>query len=180
MPLPTLITPDDTELYGYSADIPVALLDRVSARVRAYSGQQITEGTSEVTLWPPYRLPQRPVREITSVTWDDDTVDADDYTLKPGGYIDIDVNGDSITVEYEHGYTDELPSVLVEFMCSIAARMNATDDHMSAGVVSESAGGESITWGAEAYRGVTSLTREEKATLDRILSLKAPRVVETL
>lgn len=62
---------------------------------------------------------------------------------------------------------------LREHMCAIAARMAATSSSadkgdLLAGVRSQASGTESVTWGAEAYAGVSDLTTGEKSRLDEM------------
>lgn len=70
-----------------------------------------------------------------------------------------------------------IPIALVELVCSVANRMANTAEQVGQGVRSEMAGSESVTWGAEAYAGVSDLTTAEKATLDRLYP-HLPRSVE--
>lgn len=161
MALPPLATTADLTLFGYPDDVPASVLERASARVRRYTRQDISPGTSTVELFgPPFRLPQRPVREVTAVTG------TSSWTLHPAGVLEIAGCG-PITVTYDHGF-DELPDDLVELVCQIATRLHSTPDAIQTGARTEQAGGESVTWGVEAYAASTGLTTEEKSGLDKL------------
>lgn len=166
MALPPLATAEDLAEYGYPADAE-NLLARASARVRRYTGQLITAGTSTVELpGRPYRLLQAPVTAVTSVAAVPDG-NALSYRLGAAGVLYVYGCDGPITVEYDHGY-EILPDGLIELVCSIAARLASTPEGMLAGARTEQAGGESITWGTDAYSGATGLTSTEKAELDRL------------
>lgn len=172
MALPDLAEAANLAAYGYPPEAE-AFLARASARVRRYTRQQITAGTSTVTLhaWP-YRLPQRPVTAIVSVTSGGASVP---YRLDAAGVIEVyGTCGRPVVVEYQHGY-DVVPDGLVELVCSIAARMATTPNAVGAGAQTEQAGGESITWGYDAYAGTTGLTQAEQRELDRMF----PRLPST-
>jgi hypothetical protein len=66
--LPDLIGAADLARFGYETAAATKAA-AASARVRRYTRQQITAGTSRLTLagTGPWRLPQRPVRAIVSV-----------------------------------------------------------------------------------------------------------------
>jgi hypothetical protein len=173
--LPPLITVDDLTEYGYDAaaesKIPAA-----SARVRRYTKQQITAGSSETTLRGPgpWLLPQRPVTDVTAA------VDAD------GADVDVELDGQwvssaacaPITVTYDHGF-DPLPDELIELVCAITSRLASIPAAMAAGVRTEQAGGESVTWGADGWSGTSGLTRPEREALREIFP-KRPRTVRLL
>lgn len=163
--LPNLVSAQDMADYGY-APVPDGILARASARVRGAVEQQITPGGTD-TLTLPYGgqwlLPCRPVTAVSSVT------DAEGNTVKwslNGPFITVDSCG-PVTVEYAFGF-DVLPDELIELVCSIAARLAAVPDAAAAGVRTEQAGGEAITWGVEAYEASRGLTRTEKAALRRV------------
>lgn len=76
---------------------------------------------------------------------------------------------------------------LREHMCAIASRMAATPSDadkgdLLAGVRSQTSGSESVTWGAEAYAGVTDLTATEKSRLDEMFPVlpRTSSVVEDI
>jgi len=173
--LPPLITEDDLLEYGYDA-AAASKIPAASARVRRYTRQQITDGASETTLRGPgpWLLPQRPATEIT------EAVDAD------GNDVDVELEGPwvssaacaPITVTYGHGF-DPLPDELIELVCAIASRLAGVTAAMAAGVRTEQAGGESITWGADGWSGTSGLTRPEMEALKQIYP-KLPRTVHLL
>lgn len=205
MPLEPLITPDDCEFYGYR-NIEPWMLDRASARVRAYTKQRITRNLHQVLKAPtdsivildaPYRLPERPVREVTSITTvppvgseatGRELVEGD-WELAGGGFLVLSVT-DKVEVTYTHGFDapgapDEenpfpLPDELVEIVCNIAFRLSTTPSQLASGTQSEGTGGESVSYGAQAYQGVAHLTPAEKEVLDRIFALKMPSRIEML
>lgn len=174
MALPPLATAADLEFFGY-AGTPEEILDRASARVRRHTRQQITPGTSTLTLETcSVRLPQRPVTSVVSVKEADD--EDVTYKLKHGGILIVQtLRSGPVTVEWEHGL-DPLPEELVELVCSIANRLATTPVAVAAGVTSEQAGGESLAWGSDAWRGTTGLTEAEKAALDKLF----PRLPSTI
>lgn len=55
---------------------------------------------------------------------------------------------------------------LVDLTGAVATRLDGMSDALATGITSESAGGESVSYGADAYAGVTSLTAAEKAVID--------------
>lgn len=162
--LPALATTEDLARFGYPVTAST-MLDRASVRVRRYAGQDITAGTSTVTIYGPiHRLPQRPIVLVTSVkTLDGADVD---YEVGSAGHLHICSEG-TVEVTYDHGY-DLVPDEIVELVCGIAARMTDTPASVAGGAQTEQAGGESVTWGGDAFGGTTSLTREEKRVIDRL------------
>lgn len=156
--LPPLVSASDFTDYGYDP-AAAAKANAASARVRRFTGQQITPGTSTVTLTGsgPWLMPQRPVVEI---------VDASAGSWRLDGQW-LHAGCGPVTVTYLHGF-DPLPDELVELVCSIASRLHGQSDAMAAGVRTEQAGGESVTWGADAWSGTTGLTRPEMEALRRI------------
>lgn len=173
MALPELATAADLEAYGYP-ESAASLLARASTRVRRHTKQRITAGTTtDLRLPSPFLLPQRPVREVTAVT-----VDGVEIQYEMGAYGQIkpmDCTDGPLLVTYDHGY-EELPDELVELVCSIAARMATTPNSVGAGARTEQAGGESVTYGSDAYAGTTGLVPEEKKELDRMFP-KPPRTI---
>src|SRR5690606_17891848 len=144
MALPLLATAADLEDYGYAAipdEVLHEMLLRASARVRRYTRQRITAGTSTVTLpSSPYKLPQRPVRAVNSVATAEGVPLG--YTLNAGGVIEVAGCHDGpVVVDYDHGF-ETLPDELIELVCSIASRLASTPAGMHAGARTEQAGGE--------------------------------------
>lgn len=164
--LAALATTTDATSLGLTAT--AANLLRASVRVREFVGQQISADTSTVVLRGPLvRLPQRPVTAITSVTDENDVVlDAEKYTLNPAGYLSL-PTGDLYTVVYAHGWST-IPDGVIEIVCTVAARLGATDATVAAGVTQEQSGSASQTFGWDAWKAVSSLTSEEKAVLRRM------------
>jgi hypothetical protein len=178
--------------FGYSA-VADTILVRASARVRSYTGQTITSASSTVDFRYPFLLPERPIIAITSVN-----VVADDGTLtaltansdyKTEGQHIITLSSEDgvpykaslLRVAYTHGFTT-IPDDLAEVVCSIASRMASAPAGLRNGIQSESADGESITWGGDAYGGVTELTTAEKRVLDRIFphTRAVPKTITTM
>lgn len=159
--LPPLITADDLTEYGYEA--AATKIAAASARVRRFTRQQITAGTSTTTLHGlgPWLLPQRPVVAVTTVT--DANGNDVGYELEGPRISSATVCG-PITVTWDHGF-DPLPDGLIELVCAIAARLAGVTTAMATGVRTEQAGGESITWGADGWSGTTGLTRPEREAL---------------
>lgn len=159
--LTALATTTDADAFGIT--VSEASLLRASTRVRSFTGQRISEGTSTVTLRGPVsRLPQRPVVAVSSV------VDSD------GNAVEYEMNGsqitacstDVLTVAYSHGFPDgAIPDEVVEIVCTVAARIDSTDPALSQGVTQEQSGSASQTFGMDAFRAVSGLTSEEKAIL---------------
>ncbi len=171
MALPPLATPADATRYGYE-NVSEAMLARASARVRRYTGMQITAGTSTVVLSGPgpWRMPQRPVTGITSVT--DEHGNPTAYKLE-GQFLAA--TRCPLTVTYSHGY-EELPDALVELVCAIASRMENMPTSVGAGVQTEQAGSETVTWGSQAFASTSGLLPSEEAALDRMFPT-LPRTV---
>lgn len=173
--LPALATAEDMEAFGFDP-VEDALLLRASARVRRYVRQQISAGESVVKVFgPDYRLPQRPVRDIEYVR----TLDGNDipYELVAGGYLRI-CSERTVEVSYSHGF-EQIPDDVVELVCGIASRLSKTPDSVAGGAQTEQAGGESVTWGSDAFGGTTGLTRAERAELDRLFP-RLPRTVHVV
>lgn len=159
--LPPLITAADLTEYGYEA--AASKIAVASARARRFTRQQITPGTSTTTLHGlgPWLLPQRPVVAVTAVT--DANGNDVGYELEGQRIKSATVCG-PLTVTWDHGY-NPLPDGLIELVCAIAARLAAVTTAMAAGVRTEQAGGESITFGADGWSGTTGLTRPEREAL---------------
>lgn len=171
--LQPLATPADATAYGYP-DVAPEWFARASTRVRRYLRQEITRGTSTAKLSGrgSWLLPQRPVIAVLSVAGKDG---------KPAGYeLDgpvLTVSGcGPFTVEYDHGY-EVIPDGVVELVCAIASRMAQMPDAVASGARTEQAGGEAVTWGAEAYRASSGLTDDEKDQLRDLFPLRPKRFV---
>lgn len=172
--LPPLATEADATAFGLT--VTDAALRRASVRVRAYVGQQITYGTSTITgEGPTFRLPERPVVSVDTVEDSDGTelTEGTQWVLAPGGTLVTNMV-DTLTVTYTHGMAQP-PDALIELVCTIAARLDSTDDSVAAGVQQESSGSVSQTFGWDAWKGIAELTAGEKAALDRLYP-KLPNV----
>lgn len=165
--LPPLATADDCITYGYPL-LDDAVLLRASTRVRRHTRQQITPDTTTTVLTGvgPWLLPQRPVVAVTEVLDSDgEVVDPDLWTLS-GQHLETKVCP-PLTVTFDHGYA-ELQDELVELVCAIATRLAAVPDAVAAGARTEQAGGETVTWGVEAFAGTVDLTTAEKTALNHL------------
>lgn len=171
--LAQLASTADAAAYGVTTTD--ALLKRASTRVRAFVGQQISAGTSTVTVrGPVVRLSQRPVTGVASVLDEDGVaVSADDWSLE-GQVLSLPTSG-RFTVEYDHGYA-EVPDGVVEVVVTVAARLGSTDSAVASGVQQETSGSVNQSFGWDAWKGVSGLTAEEKAVLGRLF----PKVPRTL
>lgn len=146
-----------------------AALEDVSAAIRAYTGQQITPGTSTVRLQNHYGdvvLPQRPVTAVTAVR----TVTGEGVEEPYMGYSYIagqrvrSLPPGWVEVDYTHGY-EAVPDEIKSVACQVVLRWlpNPT------GIRGEVTGPFSVTYAIPAT-GVPMgliLTRDEKKVLDR-------------
>lgn len=170
----------DATAFGYGT-IATAYFARASARVRGYVRQQITAGTSTITVRGPIVvLPERPVTAITSVKdisdLDDEyTLEDDEWVLRSGGVLETPNFGGNLEVTYSHGFAT-VSDELKEVVCGIASRLSTIPSAASTGVQQESAGSESVTFGFDSYKAIADLTAGEKAVLDRLFP-KLPNVV---
>lgn len=164
----------DADAFGYGS-IDDGFFARASARVRAYAtsrGCSVDAGTFTVTgRGPVIQLPNRPVREITTVSdvgYPDDPVELNTTTwvLRAGGLLEVPAFGGNLEVTYEGGLT-VLSDGLIEFICGLASRMANTSAPAAAGVQQETGGSESVTFGFDAYSGISDLTKGELRTLGR-------------
>jgi hypothetical protein len=170
--LDPLATQDDATAFGMGT-ISAGAFARASARVRGYTGLNLTEDTYEITARGQIvQLPQRPVIAVTSVV-DDDGNDVD-WTLRAGGVLNTDCS-ENLTIEYDAGYT-VLPDALVELVCTIASRLDTVDPAAAAGVQQETGGSESVTFGFDSYNAISELTTGEKRALDKLFP-RRPGVV---
>ncbi len=182
--LANVITALDMTAYGYPA-VSAGVLARASTRARGFTEQQITAGTSTVTLTGrgPWLLPQRPVTEVTSVI-DDNGVAINHKLTNNWLYVpDPDPSPDVVVlhphihlplvVTFEHGYAT-VPDTVVEAVCAIAARIGGIPAAVSSGARTEQAGAESVTWGVEAFLSSSGLTAAEEKSLRRLFP-KRPR-----
>lgn len=173
--LPPLISSSDMADYGYAA-VSEASLRRASTRVRRYVRQAISAGSSTVTLYasPPWLMPQRPVTAITSAV----NASGQAVTVELRGQMLHTTACGPITVAYTHGHAT-LPDDLIELVRGVAARIAATPAGLVTGARTEQAGGEAVTWGADAYAATSGLTRAEEAILDSLYP-RRPKTVNII
>jgi hypothetical protein len=180
--LANLATQADATAYGYGT-IAAAMFARASARVRGYIRQDITAGTSTITVrGPVVLLPQRPVTEVTSIVDNDTdpdnpyTLEADEWRLRNGGFLETPKFGGNLEVTYSHGYAT-LPDELIELVCGVAARLSEVNPAAAAGVQQETGGSESVTYGFDSYNAISELSTGEKRVLDRLFPKRGNVVV---
>jgi hypothetical protein len=156
-----------------------ALLDDVSATVRAYTGQQFTLDTTTERVRVrngSITLPQRPVVSVDAVA---DTSGNDiEFTYVMGdrmqvsgqvpdawSYVPYRDGLQAVDVTYAHGY-ETVPADIVAVVCQIAARAlgRAADE---AGMTQESIEGYSYSIGAAAAAGPMGMLSDECMVLDR-------------
>ena len=151
------------EALGWGFSVSDVALRRASARVRGHLSQQISSGASTITArGPVFRLPQRPVVSVESIT--DANGAPVEYELA-GSQVTTDNLG-LLTVAYTHGYAT-LPDELAELVCQIASRLGAPNEALAQGVQTQSAGGFSVGYGWDAWKAQAGLTQGEKDTLAR-------------
>lgn len=156
-----------------------ALIAGASARVRTYTGQDFTvveDDTVQVKVRNGVaRLPQRPVTAVAGVedlndntvthTWlNDDRVQVGVTALN---WFEVEPYRNAlleVVVTYTHGY-EEIPSDVVDVVCSMAARSMARGPDSGA-IQSESIAGYSYSLGATAAAGTVGLLNDERAALD--------------
>lgn len=202
MALDPLAAAADLDRFGYDSSVVTdAYLGRASARVRGYTRQTITEVVGDQvtrTAFEPIRLPQRPVQQVTSVTFlDGDPIE--EFTLV-GSLLWLRdlaefsrVFGDdqfdfplflgrrhcdpvTVTVTYDHGYT-EVPDDLVEVVCAVAARMARTPPGVEAGVRYKQVGRVNLTFAEEGSTHHGDLLPGEKKVLDRVFPRRRAHTV---
>lgn len=158
--LPPLISSSEAQAWGF--DVSEVALRRAAARIRGHLRQEVTAGTSTITArGPVFRLPQRPVTAVTSVTVDGVAVE---WELS-GSVLTVD-SLETVTVAYSHGFA-ELPDELAELVCQVASRLNAPNESLAGGVQTESAGSFSVGYGWDAWKAQAGLTQGEKDALGR-------------
>lgn len=179
----SLATLDDLEARLGSTpdeDRAQAVLDDVSATVRAYTGQTFTLDTTTDRLRARnggVNLPQRPVVDVTAV----DSVDGDtiEFTWDAGSFVALagfdplrafEVEPFRINralwvdVTYEHGY-ETVPADIVAVVCQMAGRAyGRTPD--TTGVTQESIAGYSYSVGGAAAAGPMGMLADERRILD--------------
>lgn len=165
------------------------LLRDASAAVRAYTGQQITAGTTTARLKVKggmIRLPQRPVTEVSAVATTGGT--ALFHTWSAGSQIWLSTYlpsanlaphrnaGQYADVTYAHGY-DVTPDDIVAVVCQMATRAFGTSPDQT-GVQSETVVSYSYQLGAAAAAGGIGMLPAERQVLDRYKAPAGPIMSE--
>lgn len=148
-------------------------LARASARIRTYTRQQVTVGSSTALLPGPgpWLMPQRPVRAVTEL------LDRDgqpvEYRLQ--GQV-LHAVGEDLTVTFAHGF-ETVPDGLREVCAQIADRLTTQPKALTEGVQQETVGGITQGFGSWAAAGVAELTPAEKSVIDRFFP-RRPRTTQ--
>lgn len=156
-----------------------ALLDDVSAVVRAYTGQTFTLETTTDRLRARngmVRLPQRPVTAVTTIA----DVDGGEvvFTWDAGDVVSLSGLDNSRSFEvfqfanrapyvdatYTHGY-ETVPADIVAVVCQIAGRSYGRSSEASA-VTQESIAGYSYSIGSAGAAGPMGMLADERRVLD--------------
>lgn len=180
-----------TTVDGGSLIVAIAL-DAACESVRSYMGQTINYVAGDVAELDgngqkKIRLPQRPVRALTSVVLDDVTLEADDFHLH-GAIIRLKNGGvftegfGNVVVTYDHGYNVLEPDPNVPADIRLVALLSARRVYAAVGVtdVGEK---QSETMGSYSYTNATTaaivstaaeLLPAETDVLDRYTVRKVP------
>ena len=172
MPQPLASVADAAD---FGLTVTEAAIRRASARIRGHVRQQITQGTSTIKArGPVFRLPERPVESVTSVTRDGQPVA---FTLE-GSVLTVD-SLDVVTVTYSHGYV-LVPDELIELVCSVAARIEAVpaSSPLAQGVQQQTSGPFTVGYGWDSYKAQSGLTAGEKEVLARYWP-RLPQIIVT-
>ena len=170
--LDPLATQADATAFGMGM-ISAGAFARASARVRGYTGLNLTAGSyTALARGQIVQLPQRPVVSVTSV--EDEDGNPVEWVLRAGGVLQAECS-ENLTIEYDAGYT-VLPDALVELVCTIASRLDTIDPNVASGVQQETGGSESVTFGFDSYNAIAELSTGEKRALDKLFP-KRPGVV---
>jgi hypothetical protein len=174
--LANLANQADATAFGHGT-IPEGFFTRASARVRAYVDQDITAGSSTLVARAPIvMLPQRPVIAISSIKEDGvELEEKHDWVLRVGGVVEIPNQSGNLEINYTHGF-DPVPDQVKEVVCSIASRLSTVTPEVAAGVIQETAGSESVSFGFDSYNAISELSTGEKRMLDKLFP-KRPSVV---
>lgn len=146
-------------------DEATAVLEDVSASVRAYTGQHFTRETTTVRARPrcgQVLLRQRPVHDVTDVT--DITGSALGWSFDGIDTVTVPSSADVVDVTYDHGY-DTIPLDIVGVVCAVAGRVLATEADPS--ITSESIAGYSYSRGTITAAGSWGRFDGENTVLDR-------------
>ena len=169
--LDPICTSSEAEDFGYT--VSDADLARASSRIRSYTGQRVTEGSSTVLLAGrgPWLLPERPVSAVSALVDEDGA--AVEFTLR--GQM-LHAYGCNLTVTFDHGYEQgEVPDTLVEACAQIASRLGSSAGS-DPGIQQITQGSISVGFGMASANAASDLMPGEKAMLDRIYP-KRPRTV---
>lgn len=179
-----LANQSDATSFGYGT-IPAGLFKRASARVRRFArsrGYVIDAQAYTVVGRGPSVGLASPVRSITSVS-DVSTpaspvlLTVSDWVLRSGGQLEVPAYGENLSIVYQGGFAT-VPDDLVEAVCAIASRMANTSEAAASGVQQETGGSESVTFGFDAYSGISDLTTGELRSLGSLFPLKPGLVVQ--
>lgn len=148
------------------------LLELASAAVRAYTGQTLSAVVGDVVPVRPdggyhFRLPQRPVTAVASVTRGGSLLAATTYWWSRAGIVESAYGTwgvDALTVTYSHGFSP-VPDDVVSVVAAIAGRAVTNPD----GVRSETIGTYSVTHTVSADGAAAGLLlgTSELSVLDR-------------
>lgn len=158
---------------GFDYVVTAGKLARASSRIRTYTRQQVTVGTSTALLPGPgpWLLPQRPVVAVIAV------VDADgqpaQYWLQ--GQV-LHAAGEDLTVTFDHGF-NPVPDGLLEVCAQIADRLSTQPKALAEGVQQETVGGITRGFGSWAAGAVAELTPAERLVIDRFYP-RRPRSIQ--
>lgn len=138
-------------------------LARASSRIRTYTRQQVTVGTSTALLPGPgpWLMPQRPVRAVTALV----DRDGQPVAYRLAGQL-LHAAGEDLTVTFDHGYL-LVPDGLQEVCAQIADRLATQPKALAEGVQQETVGGITRGFGSWAAGAVAELTPGERAVIDR-------------
>lgn len=150
-----------------------AVLDDVSAAVRAYTGQLFSRlvTTDRLTVRKGLvRLPQRPVNSVDEVQLSDGTTVTFEWqtgaeSLCVAGWETSCSRVSAVLVTYDHGY-DTIPQDVVAVVCNVSNRVLGTDP-TSGAVASRSITNYQETFGPVGASGSTGLFSSESTVLDR-------------
>lgn len=188
-----LITVTDMDELGYDSVDP-KILARVSAKVRRFTGQTISATESNAAGFSPLRLPQYPVRSITTVeTEAGDELAAESWRLRgqiltgpiSPGFNDFEINLSGrrnerlgwLKVTYQSGW-EVLPDELVELICSIAARVASSAPAATAQLREKRVGDQSLVFSSESL-SLDLSDREQQQLRAFFPRLAGPATIQT-
>lgn len=170
--LQSIATTADAAAFGLT--VSDEKLAQASARVRRYTGQNITLEQSDVLRrGPVFTLPQQPVVSVDAAA--DDSGRPVEFRRRAGSVVEV-CSDDNVTVSYTHGYAS-VPDGILEIVCTIADRLEGVTAALAGGVVSEGGGNESVGYGFDSYNAVADLSTGEKRALDKLFPKRGGVVV---